>query len=102
MAYVGVSGYDLPEYGSLQFVVVFEVEPPHSAETARRRAATVLLEEVVLKYVVSFVPAEAADAAELASLAQFDRAVRTAVNLDPVQLEPIEERLVSALATVAA
>lgn len=91
-------------YGSLQFVVVVDDEPPQSDATARRRAATVflVLVEVDLKYVSSFVPAAAAVAAEVASLAQFDNAVRIAVNLDPVQLEPMTVRLTIALATVAA
>lgn len=75
-----------------------------SDETALKRAATVLLvlEDVDLKYVLSFVPADAAEAAEVASLAQLDKAVRTAESLLPVQLEPTAVRLESALATVAA
>lgn len=47
-------------------------------------------------------PAVAADAAEVASLAQLDKAVRTVESLVPVQLESIVVRFVSALATVAA
>jgi hypothetical protein len=84
--------------------VVFDDELLQSDETALKRAATVLLvlDEVDLKYVSSFVPAAAEVAAEVASLAQLDRAVRIAESLLPVQLEPTAVRLVSALATVAA
>jgi hypothetical protein len=38
-----------PEYGSLQLVVVFEVAPLQSDETALKRALMVLADEVVLK-----------------------------------------------------
>jgi hypothetical protein len=88
--------------GGSQFVVVRLDVLPQSDDTALKRAATVLAEEVVLKYSVSFVPAVAAEAADVASLAQLDSAVRTADNLLPVQLEPTAVRLAIALATVAA
>jgi hypothetical protein len=73
---------------------------PQSDATALKRAATVEA-EAVLKYVVNLVP-EVAEAAAVASLAQLERAVRTAVSLEPVQLEPTAVRLTIALATVAA
>ena len=47
-------------------------------------------------------PAVAADAADVASLWQLDKAVRMVVNLVPVQLEPITVRLVRAFSTLAA
>lgn len=88
----------------LQLVVVLDDVLPQSLDTARRRADTVFetLDDVDLKYVLSFVPDEAADAAEEASLAQLDSAVRTALSLLPVQLEPMAVRLTIALATCAA
>jgi hypothetical protein len=90
--------------GNLQLVVVLDDVLPQSLETARRRAETVFstLLDVDLKYVLSFVPDDAADAAEDASLAQLESAVRTALSLLPVQLEPIAVRLTMALATCAA
>jgi hypothetical protein len=42
------------------------------------------------------------EAAAVASLAQLESAVRTAESLVPVQLEPMDERLVIALVTAAA
>lgn len=78
--------------------------PPQSLEIALSRPDTVVLtlEEVDLKYVSSFVPADAAVAAADANFAQFDRAVRTALSLVPVQLDPTTVRLTTALLTWAA
>jgi hypothetical protein len=98
---IGASWHDL-SIGNSQFVVVRLDVLPQSDATALKRAATVLAEEVVLKYSVSFVPDVAAEAADVASLWQLDSAVRTADSLLPVQLEPIAVRLTIALATVAA